>query len=450
MKKIMAVIFLALLTLIAIPAFIPDEEYTPGAQQWLDEANTIVELPVAQNSFNALVGFNLREGEDTITAGAAMVTEVNKQTKHYRAGGKKKSVVDPRWNEGELKLTEEWRSLASKVLEGNPVEWLRKNPDKYKEYLVDNQVLLSRYRQITTMKQYSNYIIHNINAPFIPFYGGLLSTNKLNNLSIIYDYTNGRQKNAINRLSDSIRFSRLMLRESRLLINKMVAVALLNKNLHTYAILQDSAAFKPEYRMHIKNLDKQERTMRRVFKGEFALMSTAFNASNMGSLFADDMNAQEIDTSILEEIYLKFYLKHRKIENKAYKNVWLPYLARESMTLAKRKEQNVAEYYDASWWDYYVDPVGTILFSIAMPSYYGYIDGVDSADAYISLLKMKDEIKIKNMKVDEIEKFIASVDMNANPGYSDAAVSLNKNSGTLTFVMPGYSDKDIPSLKVLK
>jgi len=85
-----------------------------------------------------------------------------------------------------------------------------------------------------------------------------------------------------------------------------------------------------------------------------------------------------------------------------------------------------------------------------MPSYYGYIDGVDSADAYISLLQMKDEIKIKNMKVDEIEKFIASVDMRANPGFSDAAVSLDKNSGTLTFVMPGYSDKGIPSLKVLK
>lgn len=164
-----------------------------------------------------------------------------------------------------------------------------------------------------------------------------------------------------------------------------------------------------------------------AFQGEFAYMSTAFNAYNMGSLFTYDM-----DASLLEKIYLKLYLKHRKLENKAHKKIWMPYLAHESMTLAKRKQQGVLWNNDASWWDYYVDPVGTILFGLAIPSYHNYIDGVDDTDAYISLLQMKDEIKIKNMKVDEIEKFIASADMSINPGYSDATVTLNKKSGTLT------------------
>jgi len=435
--KVIAVIFLLLLIIVAIPAFIPDDEYTPGAKQWLDEANSMVELPIAQNSFNALVGFSVREGEDTIAVGAAMVEEVNKKIKQYRAGGKTKPVVDPRWTVEELKLTDEF---ADKVLRDNPVEWLRKNPDSYQKQLADNQVLLSRCRQLTTMKQYSNYVITDVNAPYIPL-SVLISTSRLNNLSIIHDYTTGRQKRAINRLSDSIHFSRLMLKESRLLINKMIALALLGINLNTYSILQDSASFKPEYRLHIKNLNNQERSMRRVFQGEFAFMSTAFNAQSMGE--------DAMDTPVLDDIYIKLYLKHRKLENMAHKKIWLPLLAQESMTLAQRKEQNDIGNDDASWWDYYVDPVGNILLNIATPAYVGYIDTVDHADATISLLNIKNEIYAKNMKVDEIEKYIASFDMSANPGYSEATLSLNKEDGTLTYVIPGYTDENIPSLKVL-
>ena len=448
--KVIASLILVLLVIAAIPALIPDEEYSLGAKQWLDEANIMVEIPVAQNSFNALVGFSLGKDKDMVTEGAAMVAEFNKRLRQYRADGKAKPELDPRWLQEELKVSKKWSAQVDNVFEDNPIEWLAKNSDSYEKHLTDNRVLLSRYKEITTMKQFSDYLIPDMNAPFAPL-SGLLTINKLNNLSIIHEYTHNRQENAINRLRESIHFSKLMMKGSRQLIYKMIAVALLQANLNTYSILQDSASYNAKQSLHIQNLNKKERSMRRVFQGEFALMSTSFYSLDKEHLGGDP------SATFLEGVDTKLYFKHRKLENMAYKKVWMPLLSQEKMTLAERRDHNEKiGNGDATWWDYYLDHVGNvllnILLSIVTPAYYGYIDRVDHIDAYISLLNIKDEILSKKLQANknEIEKFISSFNAGDNPGYSGARFSLVNNGSELTYVIPGYSDENIPSVKLIK
>lgn len=439
--KVIGIFFLVLIVIAAIPALIPDEDYTQGAKQWLDEANTIAEVPDELNSFNALIGFNRGKDKDMVVEGAAMVAELNKRVMQYRAKGEAKPELEPRWTEHDLKLTNAWSNVEYKVFEGNPVEWLASNQGFYEKDVADNRVLLDRYRKITSMKQFSNTMIPDINSPFASF-SDFISINKLNNLSIIYEYTHNKQRSAINRLRDSINFSKLMMKESSQLITKMVAVALLQTNLETYSALLDNVAFNPEHKLDIQNLDKEERAMLKVFQGEFALMSTVFYEPNM-----QDLGSDGVTTLLIDYVGMKLYLRPRKVENMAHKKIWMPLLAQTNISLSERKKQNdTSGDFDSTWWDYYLDPVGNILLMIATPAYFEYTDRVDHSDAFISLVNLKTDIYSKNIRADEIEEYISKVNAGVNPGYLNATFSWDRNTGVMTYTIPDYSDEDIPSV----
>lgn len=189
-------IFIALIIIIAIiPAIIPDEEYTPDVEQWLKDANNPEKIPAADNRFNALIGLYVSEDKDMLVEGAKLVTEMNQK------------IIDANNTSTSLKLNDYWQnpplqagknlsSLTAKAFDSNPAQWLSKNQNNFNSLVKNNRVLLERFRKIITMDKYSYTMKLDIRAPLISF-GDILAIKRLNNLSIINEYSRKNKSDTI-------------------------------------------------------------------------------------------------------------------------------------------------------------------------------------------------------------------------------------------------------------
>ena len=137
------------------------------------------------------------------------------------------------------------------------------------------------------------------------------------------------------------------------------------------------------------------------------------------------------------------------MENNAYKNMWLPFLELKDQPLASRKiiVEGAGEN-KLSWWQIYQDPIGYVLFSIATPSYFKYIDAIDHADATITLLNLKSSIYSNKISSANVENYISSLSAVMNTGYTGAKFSWNKDKRELSFDIPDYKDEGIPRIKL--
>lgn len=438
--KVFSTLLIVALILATIPALLPDEDYLPEVRQWLDAANAIEAIEMEKNSFNAIVGFTTAEDKDSIIEGADMVTEANKVITMQRAKGKNSAQLSQRWKENTHKVSIEWRDDANEIENGDPITWLAKNKDNYSKHIEKNRIYLERFRNIIKMKKYVNTLILDLNAPSVPFLD-FLAANKLNNLSIINDYISDKNPVHIKRLEESIAFSRLWLTESNFLLDKMVALAILKNSLNTYAALINSSVLKPEHRLVITNLDTKERSMLKAVQGEFAFLSSMLYQPEF------DLTVNE---SGIEKTAIKLYFKPRRLENKAMQNIWLPMLKQENMTVEQREKHTGDQTdFNVSWWDYYIDPVGSILLQISTPASYGtYYNKIDHVDALITLINLTTELKSKNIPASEIQKYLAETKIQLNPGYANAKLAWHKDDKTLTFTIPEFSDKNIAKLKI--
>ena len=440
--KVSAAVFFLLIIVAIIPAFIPDEEYTSGAKQWLKEANNPVAIADEINSFNALAGFYVEADKDMVAEGARLIAESNMRS--GKSGGSSNEI---------LKLNDYWETLPVNIdgkssellyeVYKNPTGWLEDNQATYKELLNDNQILLTRFRQIVAMEKYSHTLKPDFNGPAIS-YSGFMAIKKLDNLSIIDDFINLDKAAAVKRLQKNINFSRLMLANSAEILEKMIALKLLSIDLQTYQVLLDHPSNTGELNFVIANLNDNERTMRNAFKGEFAAMSPTLVIGDY-----DEYSDNGTRNNVIQYIIMKAYLKPRSLENRSYENVWLYGLRKEKMTLASRDQMASMESHNATTsWQIYQDPVGYVLMAIATPSDFNYMDKIDHADAEISLINLKSVIDSRQITNDEIAGYIATLNADINPGYAGAKFSWNNDSRELSYAIPGYINDDVPRLKI--
>ena len=445
MKKILkalSITFFLLSIVVIIPAIIPDEEYTVGAKQWLDEANSSAEIDDDLNRYNAVVGFYAEAEKDMVVEGARLIAAANAlfdKNGRYDAGSPQASSY---WNNLPLKIDDK---SSDQIYEFNqdPLVWLANNQSSYHDLMAKNQVLLGRFRKLMTMDQYSRSLKLDYSMPYIS-YSGLMDIKKLNNLSIVYDFINADKKVALNRLQKSIGFSRLMMAQSVELIEKMIASKFLEDDLMTYSLLLDYPPSNEELNFVIANLNDQERTLLNAYKSEFASMSSMLV---MGDF--DDYKSDDSQKNIIQYFIMKSYIKPKKIENKSHEDVWLYNLSKEDMALASRnQDDNLEDKNNATWWDIYMDPLGYVLMAIAMPAHNTYIDRIDHLDATISLLNLKSDIYSKKIADVDVNQYVSGIAVNINAGYAGSEVFWDKENKELTYAVPNYTSDDIPRLKI--
>lgn len=437
-------VFVALLFVIAvIPAFIPDEEYTAGAEQWLNDANNPEQLPIEVNRFNAIIGFNVDADKDMVVEGAKLIAEFNEQISRPVHNNIDTVDLSDYLMNPSLSASKKLSSSTSEAFKENPAQWLLANHDNYNILLNSNKVLIKRFRKIMTMTQYSHTMVLDINTPFVS-YNNFLAIKRLNNLSIIDKFNNKDKQNAIKDLKNSISSSRLMMKQSVMLLDKMIAAELLKIDLLTYSSILDISPIDDKAKFVITNLTADEKDMLNAFKGEFAFLSTSLDLKS-----SDNSGVFSVDQGLFENFLIKQYLKRKRLENNAYKNIWFPMLELEKYSLALRKvkAEPISEY-DLTWWEIYQDPIGYILLAIATPSYSSYMDVMDHADATITLLNLKTSIYTNKISPDRVEKFISSENAAMNTAYTGAKFSWNKGARELSYVIPDYNDEMIPRIKL--
>lgn len=437
-------IFVTLLAIIVIiPTLVPDEEYSAGAEQWLNDANNPEVLPNEVNRFNALVGFNVDADKDMVVEGAKLIAEVNSQLSAFAEKNTETQKRNTYWDKPPLSASENLSRDTSRAFAENPAQWLLAKHDNYSASVSSNQVLLERFRQLMTMQQYSYTMKLDINAPFIS-YSDFLAIKRLNNLSIIDEFINNNEQDAIYKLQQSIAFSKLMMKQSALLLDKMIAAALLKIDLLTYSSLLDQSPDDDKLRFVMTNLQADESDMLNAFKGEFTFLSTSLDIEN-----ALNMGGSSAAPGMLEVFMMRSYLKPKTMENNAYKNMWLPILELKDKSLAERKTLvKGMEDNKFSWLQIYQDPIGYVLFSIATPSYFEYMNSIDHADATITLLNLKASVYANKIPSGGVERYISSINAVMNPGYKGAKFSWNKDKRELSFDIPGYTNDGIPRIKL--
>ena len=151
LSKVIGIIFLLLVVIAIIPIFIPDEEYTISAKQWLDDANSPEVVPDELNRFNAVVGFYVEEGKDIVAEGAELIKEENTRLENiYDSGGT--FTKNDYWNNRPIKANSQQIKLLNDIFRANPTKWLSDNYIEYETLLSDNQTIINRYRQLMSIE----------------------------------------------------------------------------------------------------------------------------------------------------------------------------------------------------------------------------------------------------------------------------------------------------------
>jgi hypothetical protein len=442
MKKTLialAALLLIVFTLIIIPALIPDEEYTTGAAQWLMEANNPPHVANESNRFNALVGLHTAADKNIFTQGALLIANSNKVFEKKEFNNSDILSLNSAWKNSPLPVSKSLSDLYIDKEKENKEKWLSSNQILYGKMLTENNILLDRFKHLITIKEYSNTLIPHIEMPIVNL-SGLIKLNLLNNLEIIDDFVNNNKKKAMDRLQENIIYCKRMMRQSASLIEKIIAVNLLKENLDTYQTLLDHPENVNQLNFNIDNLTNEERTLKKAYQHEFSYLSTALYLDDNRSIF----NSENDKKSIFEWILIKYYLKPKKLENLTYKEQWTPLLAAEHQPLAKRKNHiHTINSYEPDWWGYYTDPIGNILFAIAMPAYTIYADKIDNLDGYITLINIKSEIYSRSSPLSNTVDFISKFNAEINPGYAGAKLAYSKDKHEIAFDIPGYTNDEI-------
>lgn len=441
--KVLGILMTLLIIVVAIPAFIPDDEYLPEVEQWLEYGKSHEEMPDEVNRFNAIVGFSVVADKDMVVEGARLVAEVNEKLDADNKNKDGSIEFSNYWNNPPLTGKGGLYDYTTSAFNEGAVQWLLANHDDYTELVGSNRVLLERFRRLMKMEQFSHTMKLHVNAPFVS-YSNFLSIKRLNNLSIIDEFMTTNKQNAIRKLKESISLSKLMLAQSVFLLDKMIANECLKIDLKTYSEILDQPPGEAVSNFEIANLQKEERSMLNSAKGEFSFLSTTLYAEEINSF-----DGYSTEPDAFESFLMKAYLKPRALENNAYKNVWLPFLELENYSFASREEM-VVEIYGGktSWWQIYKDPLGYVLSAIAIPAYESYAARIDHVDATIALLNLKASIYSKNISSDNVGSYISSLDAAMNSAYTGAKFIWDEDKHELSFDVPNYQDENIPVIKV--
>ena len=443
MKKIvkaLGVVATLLVIVAAIPTFIPDEEYLPGVVEWLEYNHATENVADDLNRFNAVVGFGVAADKDMVAEGARLIAEANAA---IEASYKNKDTPPGiYWNDPSLTINNQLSDQLSEAFDDDPAQWISDNRDKYNELLASHRVLLDRYGVLMNMDQYSYSLKLDINAPYIS-YGDLMAVQQLHNLSIIDEFIRSNQQVAIRRIQQSISFSRLMMAQSVMLLDKMVATRMLENDLKTYSLLLDHSPVDIVV-LNISSLQKEEMDFLKVIRGEFSYLSTSLYPENIYGFAAD------VDEAILIEDYImRYYFKRKRMENNAYLNLWRPFLELQQMSFSDRQKKELAIFNEGmSWWEIYIDPPGYFLSAVATPAFTTYIAKVDHAAAMITLLNLKVSIYARDIKADDIDNMLSLLDPEVSAGYAGAKFIWDAEAEELSYEIPGYSDESIPSVKL--
>lgn len=345
-------------------------------------------IPDSENGFVFMAGFMAPIDASPFESGRAYIAAANEAIL--------KNTASPKNPEG-LAYTEYNASTPNVFCRADRQScWnvLRQERDAVTKWLASNEVTLARYKSITKYPRWQNSILINYASP-IPSYSGLTRGQSLLQAAAMNAIEQGYMEQGLKMIDDDILFVRRILAGKSGLLDKMIAVSMLSKDL---TLLSETLQARPnEVRLHWKQIEKM---VEPLSAEQISIVDAfKFGDQNRLSVFDGDVltnlskyNAEEIvgeqQYSFFVDKWLRHHLKKNSTINMLIKEDDRRNKFVEVLDVHVTRPIQVAEFYDRAngltWWHY--NQVGkTIYFGLQFSEYVNRIFDVNALNNLVRL-----------------------------------------------------------------
>ncbi|MDH5784716.1 MAG: hypothetical protein OEZ16_03805 [Chromatiales bacterium] len=394
LKVVLFILLLPIIYLVVIN-LLPDEELSAGAKEWLKPEP--ITVPKDQNSYYLLWGLDAPVGVDMREYGEARVARIGEV--EASGAGAASDYMPAGYKESDLIKTKGVMELCSPINELCLERYQRDGMKVLQEGV--NPLLLDRYRQLIAQPHYQRVSPHGLYTPIVPL-GVLRASHRLHLMALVSRYQQGNRAETLEQLAQLMRFNRMLITKSDILIDRMIALTLLGDTLHTYSQLLESELPSDKLRKEIdeiSELNPDETSFESVLRGELRFMANSLDTALKGD---DSDFAEMVARGSLP-------INHNRIINRAYQNhrrVSAMVSSPPSEILQKSAEIRAEVMVDH--WGYLRDPLTSFLIDIGSADLSQYILKHKDLNALIRLLKLKAQIKKEGVSKENIDAFIAS------------------------------------------
>jgi hypothetical protein len=418
------------LLLAAINAF--DEDLRPEAIAFADFSDE--EVPPEQNGYYAWVGLRVPVGESPHARGMQIVAQVNEKLDVMP-----RDIIDSNTLLGAkaLKFTNKLGRLCGRDATDCLDRYRAKSSDIEKQ-VRENKLLLERYR---VLYRYPHF--HETIKPrfFAPLFYEPASVSGLAHAQAALYALRGDHLLAVRQLRDDTLFWRRILIDSRGLVGKMIAVAMIRINSQiTSEIVARYPTDKRSLTLAaqaVQPLTDQERDLTNAYRNEFALGMHFF--TTLPSEQRTPCTTESIYDCALEKLSTTFLFKPHATVNQSFEN-FRKIATRSNLSAAEflneRRDGQASGQYDWDWltaWRFAYNPVGKILNAIAVSAYGNYTARVHNLDGFLRLVSLSLAAKGQAIHDTDMPGFIARAKPNLRNPYTNEPMMWDAGNRAIYF-----------------
>lgn len=403
LKWLSASIIVAFLAFIAINLF--DESLDPRAAAFGKPRPSTV--PEAENGYFALLAIDAPQGADGMAYARAWLDET-RAAAHER----RRPLRPPR--------EQAKRPDPCDPIDRSCFTVVRENAGQIKGQLAMFAGDLARYEALVSSRRFEEVLDYpfGLESDF-PSYASLARAQRAYLLRAALDFEAGRVEKAMAALEREFAWQRLFLRESRLLVSKMVAARNYWRDLMFVRSLLETGSAKlapelPRLQKMLRPLDEAVQSLSRVAETEFGFVGAAYSGISPNK---DDIRQivgwYVFGTALLYQP--KATMNHAY---RYYSKLGDVVLAAPAHRVLSESKAFSESWHDLPWWRYIYNPVGKMLMSVAMPAWEDYPLRMHDLDALNRLVALRVELLVSKATASQIAERVAASDRRFHDPYS--------------------------------
>jgi len=395
------------------------------------------------NLFYPLAGFDAAPGRDPAQEGYRAVSRVNA----LLATGSPHATEDDvtaAWVQPAAALAEPG-AVPCSLHEQGCIASLRARRDEVRAAASANAELLSRYASLARFPRFQTDVLADLRTP-LPRFALLLDVHRLAIADRLLAALDGNAA-ARRALASNVAFLRRLLRQADSLLVKMVAASMLAQALHASSAAMREGPAGEDSPGPLAPLTEDELSMDAPLRGEFR-----FVASGVGALVGERLLEREMNLPPwFPELLLRPLFKpNRTLEREHTCSRAVRARARRAVGGAMLPGEQAADPCPPRWRDWLLNPVGTILSSVARPDVTRYAARLRALQGLVTLVNARRALSRAQVADDRIGPWLAQRRDRFHGPFAGDALAWDAQTRTLSFASPldtpGYDRLALDSL----
>lgn len=400
-RKVLLGIVMSLVVGVIVVVTLGDDSLDPAVERALRVPER---LPLESNLYYPITGFTVAGDKDPAGQGYTAVTRVNEVLRARISGetGDTGTKIGSIWVESVLDIEDPAKVVCSLKEEGC-IASLRTRRTELLAVADEHPVLMARYRQLANFPEFQTDVRPHLEMP-LPRFATLLSTHRLVLGVQILGYLQGDDAQ-LGAVLEDLRFVRRLLAQADNMLTKMVAVAMTADALHAYAALMDRKGSNMDRFPVLAPLVGLETSLDSSLTGEFRFVASSLNSieDNPGRWYAEAGLPPWLAAAGLRPLF-----KPNRTLNQDF-SCWQAALAMaglppgELITRGPVKETPACK---PGWYEWLVNPIGTVLKSIAGPDFRHYAGRLHDLNGLVTLVNLKRAMRKDRITADGIADYL--------------------------------------------